>query len=113
MLFAGVLAIVYVVLLAVRLSKCGWLRALLMVVSVLGVYLVMALVNKWPPFCHNSHYAVVYAERPQGDMLSSNTLSFWEVETAFPEEGVQSVVNALCDMGVRPIVGGSVKGALL
>ena len=113
LLFAGVLAIVYVVLLAVRLSKCGWLRALLMVVSVLGVYLVMALVNKWPPFCHNSHYAVVYAERPQGDMLSSNTLSFWEVETAFPEEGVQSVVNALCDMGVRPIVGGSIKGALL
>ena len=41
LLFAGVLAIVYVVLLAVRLSKCGWLRALLMVVSVLGVYLVM------------------------------------------------------------------------
>ena len=113
LLFAGVLAIVYVVLLAVRLSKCGWLRALLMVVFVLGVYLVMALVNKWPPFCHNSHYALVYAERPQGDMLSSNTLSFWEVETAFPEEGVQSVVNALCDMGVRPIVGGSIKGALL
>ena len=111
MLFAGVLAIVYVVLQA--LSKCGWLRVLLMVVSVLGVYLVMALVNKWPPFCHNSHYALVYAERPQGDMLSSNTLSFWEVETAFPEEGVQSVVNALCDMGVRPIVGGSIKGALL
>ncbi len=111
MLFAGVLVIVYVVLQA--LSKCGWLRVLLMVVSVLGVYLVMALVNMWPPFRHISHYAVVYAERPQGDMLSSNTLSFWEVETAFPEEGVQNVVNALCDMGVRPIVGGSVKGALL